>query len=449
MHDTPPMRRYILRRLMLMPLTLIGITFLVFCLTRMVPGGPVERMLQEQAVGALSGEKAIQGSVDTVSEDDLERLEEMFGLHEPMWKAYLQWLGVIPRDIQIERAEFGSDGKAYLTLSTATGKSSLVEVQRDGHRPLYQHEAWMDDESWSIRIESPRQRAEAWARRHGVVDAAAVAQRAESPAGRRWRAVAGRRVCDGLLQGSLGLSYKYHEPVGTMIRERLPVSLYFGILGAIITYVVSVPLGVFKALWHRGWFDSISSVLIFTGYAVPGFALGAVLLVYLGARLEWFPMYGLTSPGFEDMSFWQQVYDLTMHTVLPLLCYVVSTFAMTTMMMKNSLMENISADYVRTAVAKGVSFRRAVWGHAFRNSFIPIVSTLGGVICTVFSGSILIERVFDIQGFGMLSFQALMDKDYSLIMGTLLLTSVVIIIGNLLSDILVALIDPRIKFDHA
>ena len=117
------------------------------------------------------------------------------------------------------------------------------------------------------------------------------------------------------------------------------------------------------------------------------------------------------------------------------------------MMMKNNLMEHLAADYVRTAVAKGVSFRRAVWKHAFRNSFIPIVSTFGSVICTVVGGSILIERVFDIQGFGMLSFQALMDKDYSLIMGTLLLTSVLIIIGNLLSDMLVALVDPRVRFD--
>lgn len=136
-----------------------------------------------------------------------------------------------------------------------------------------------------------------------------------------------------------------------------------------------------------------------------------------------------------------------MHTVLPLSCYVVSTFAMTTMMMKNNLMENLSADYVRTAVAKGVSFRSAVWRHAFRNSFIPIASTLGGVIASVVAGSILIERVFDIQGFGMLSFEALLDKDYSLIMGTLLLTSVLIILGNLVSDLLVALIDPRVKFD--
>ena len=160
-------------------------------------------------------------------------------------------------------------------------------------------------------------------------------------------------------------------------------------------------------------------------------------------------MYGITSPGFASMSLGEQIKDLALHTVLPLLCYVVSTFAMTTMMMKPSRMENISADYVRTAVAKGESIRRAVWGHAFRNAFIPLASSLGGVFCTVVSGSILIERVFDIQGFGLLSFQALMDKDYSLVMGTLLLTSVLIILGNLLSDILVALIDPRIKFDHA
>lgn len=398
-------------------------------------------------MAALSGDK-VSGS-ESVSEDDLERLEEMFGLHEPIWKAYLQWLGVLPRDIQVERAEFNNEGIAFLTLTNSAGKSAVLEVERQGAQPQFLAVPWMEEESWQVRLESPRRRAELWAARHGITDEAEIRRRAESPACRRWRAVASRRVCDGLLQGSLGLSYKYHEPVGGMIRERLPVSLYFGLLGALITYLVSVPLGVIKALHHRGWFDSLSSIAIFTGYAVPGFALGAVLLVYLGARLEWFPMYGITSPGFAEMPFGEQVRDLAMHTVLPLLCYVVSTFAMTTMMMKNSLMENISADYVRTAVAKGVSFRRAVWGHAFRNAFIPIASSLGGVICTVLSGSILIERVFDIQGFGMLSFQALMDKDYSLVMGTLLLTSVLIILGNLLSDLLVAFIDPRIKFDHA
>ncbi len=445
------MRRYILKRLMLMPVTLIGITFIVFCLTRMVPGGPVERMLQEQAIGALAGDKALGGAngASPVDESDIERLEELFNLQQPIWKAYFQWLGFHSREVDITKAEFGEDGSAYLTL-TPEGqlRAAVIEVQRDGDVPKFLAEPWFEEQGWRIRLESPQDRARRWARRNKVTDAAAIAEyEKKSPACRHWRAVAYRKQHEGLLQGRLGLSYKYNEPVAGMILERLPVSLYFGLLGAFITYMVSIPLGVFKALHHKGWFDSLSSVFIFIAYAVPGFALGAVLLVYLGARLEWFPLYGLTSPGFEHMGLQEQVEDIARHTVLPLACYVVSTFAMTTMMMKNNLMENLSADYVRTAVAKGVSFRRAVWRHAFRNSFIPIASTLGGVICTIIGGSILIERVFDIQGFGMLSFQALIDKDYSLIMGTLLLTSILIIIGNLLSDILVACIDPRVKFD--
>ncbi len=444
------MRQYILRRLMLMPITLIGITFIVFCLTRMVPGGPVERMLQEQAISALAGDKALGGATasNPVDEDDIERLEELFNLQEPIWKAYLQWLGIFPREVDVSKAEFSADGSAYLTITQhGERRSSILEVQRDGDVPKYLTEPWFEDEGWRVRLESPQDRAARWARRNNITDPKAIAEHEKCSNCRHWRAVAYRSRHEGLLQGRLGLSYKYNESVGSMMLERLPVSLYFGILGAIISYMVSIPLGVFKALWHKSLFDSLSSVLIFIGYAVPGFALGAVLLVYLGARLEWFPLYGLTSPGFEHLGWQEQLQDIARHTVLPLTCYVISTFAMTTMMMKNNLMENLSADYVRTAVSKGVSFRGAVWGHAFRNSFIPIASTLGGVLCTIIGGSILIERVFDIQGFGMLSFQALMDKDYSLIMGTLLLSSILIIIGNLVSDILVALIDPRVKFD--
>ena len=441
------MRYYILRRLLLMPITLIGITVLVFFLTRLVPGGPVERMLQEQAIGALVGDKAVGQVGSRPGNDELERLEELFNLQEPIWKAYLQWLGLLPHEVEIAKAEFNDAGLATITIASASGNAAALEVTREGDVPQYLAPEWMQEEGWEVRLESPADRALRLARRQNITDEAEIAALAKTPACRRWRAVASRRAFQGVLQGDLGLSYKYSEPVMDMMLDRLPVSLYFGLLGAFITYVVSIPLGVFKALWHRSAFDSWSSVLIFMGYAVPGFALGAVLLVYLGARLEWFPLYGLVSPGFEWMPFKEQIADLFMHSVLPLSCYVVSTFAVTTMMMKNNLMEHLAADYVRTAVSKGVSFRRAVWGHAFRNSLIPIVSTLGSVICTVVGGSILIERVFDIQGFGMLSFQALLDKDYSLIMGTLLLTSVLIIIGNLLSDLLVALVDPRVRFE--
>ncbi len=431
----------------MMPITLIGITLLVFFLTRMVPGGPVERMLQEQAIGALAGEKTVGQVGSRLGNDDLERLEELFNLQEPAWKAYLQWLGVLPREVEIAKAEFNDEGQATITIASTSGNATAMEVTRKGSSLECNPPAWLAEEGWEMRLESPADRAQRLAKRQRITDAKEIAALEKAPACRRWRVVASRRAFQGVLQGDLGLSYKYSEPVVDMMLDRLPVSLYFGLLGAFITYLVSIPLGVFKALWHRSTFDSLSSIFIFMGYAVPGFALGAVLLVYLGARLEWFPLYGLVSPGFEWMPFREQLKDLFMHSVLPLSCYVVSTFAVTTMMMKNNLMEHLAADYVRTAVSKGVTFRQAVWRHAFRNSLIPIVSTLGSVICTVVGGSILIERVFDIQGFGMLSFQALLDKDYSLIMGTLLLTSVLIIIGNLISDLLVALVDPRVRFE--
>lgn len=430
----------------MMPVTLIGVTLIVFFLTRMVPGGPVERILQEQAIGALMGEKAISGAAGgTMQDEDMERLEELFNLNEPVWKAYLQWLGLRRSRVETVRAEFApGQQSAYISLSGNGGEVRTLEVQRVGHTPRMREPAWFREEGWELRLESPEERAVAWARRRHVKDAAAIAEQQKHL---RWRAVMYRKSYNGLLQGSLGRSYKYNQPVIDMMAQRLPVSLYFGLLGALVAYILSIPLGVIKAVHHKGIFDSVSSLFIFVGYAVPGFALGAVLLVYLGARLEYFPLYGLTSPGFSAMSLSEQLKDLAMHTALPLTCYVTGALAMTTMMMKNNLLENLSADYMRTAVSKGVSFRRAVWGHAFRNSFIPVASNLGGVICSVVGGSILIERVFDIQGFGMLSYQALMDKDYSLIMGTLLLSSVMIILGNLASDIFVACLDPRIKFE--
>lgn len=443
------MRRYLLRRLMLIPLTLLGITFVVFCLSRMVPGGPVERMLQEQAMGSLSGDKASNAPASAaLTEDDMERLEDLFNLREPMWRAYLQWLGLMPRKIALTRAELPEQGgEASLTLLRSSGEATLLKVSRREDEVVLPGEEWIEEEGWCFELESPRDRAWRWAQRNRVQDEAAIAMRERSPECRRWRVAAYREAFDGLLQGNLGRSYKYNEPVTAMMAVYLPVSLYLGALAAILTYAVSVPLGILKALTHKRLTDSITSVLIFVGYAVPGFALGALALVYLGARLEWFPLYGLTSPDFDRMGLWDQAKDLFMHTVLPLSCYVVSSFAVTTMMMKNSLMEQISADYVRTAVSKGVPFRRAVLRHAFRNAFIPIASTLGSVVATMVCGSVLIERVFDIQGFGLLSYRALMDKDYSLIMGTLLVSSTLIIIGNLLSDLLVALVDPRIRFD--
>ena len=261
------------------------------------------------------------------------------------------------------------------------------------------------------------------------------------------RAVVYKSRISGLLQGDMGRSTVFGEPVLDLIQSRMPVALYFGILTSIISYAVCLPLGILKAIKHRTAIDNVTSISIFLGYAIPGFALGSILLVYFGAIKPVFPMIGWKSENFDSLGPWDQVKDLAWHTVLPLISYLVGSFAWLTMMMKNNLMDNLSADYVRTAVAKGVGFNRAVFRHAFRNSFIPIASSLGQLITVIVSGSILIELVFDIQGFGQLQYRALMGPDQMLIMGTLTVASFLMVMGNILSDIIVALIDPRVKFD--
>ncbi len=447
------MKSYFLRRFLLIPPTLLGITFLVFAITRFVPGGPGDRMLQQAAGSADAGgaKKASSDAGGGLSEEQLEELEEQYGLDKAMPVAYLQWLGLLPRETRLSKGEFGVTGDGIIggggddPDNTATivlrGDGRLVEVKKKGDT-IISAKCRVDGADilkggWKIRYESAAMREERFKRR-SPQDAKVPSYPA--------RAVAYHTNFSGLLHGDLGRSTVYNEPVGQMILQRVPVALYFGLLTAFITYAVCLPLGVLKALKHRTFIDSASSVLIFIGYSIPGFALGAILLVHLGARMNLFPLFGLTSPDFAEMAPWEQVKDLAHHTVLPLLCYLVGSFAMLTMMTKNNLMDQLSADYVRTAVAKGVGFRKAVFGHAFRNSMIPIATSMGGLVEIFIGGSILVETVFDIQGFGLLQYQAVIERDVPVIMGTLTIAAFLMLLGKVLSDVIVAIVDPRIKF---
>ncbi len=157
-------------------------------------------------------------------------------------------------------------------------------------------------------------------------------------------------------------------------------------------------------------------------------------------------MGGFVSLQFYEMSGWDKFIDLVRHSILPLICYLIGSFALVTLLLKNHLMDNLASDYIRTAIAKGVSFRGAVTGHAMRNSLIPIATTFGQNIVLLVSGSFLIESIFDIDGFGLLGLSAILDRDYPVVMGIVLLASFLLLIGNIISDILVALVDPRIRF---
>jgi len=446
-------KSYFLRRFLLIPPTLLGITFLVFAITRFVPGGPMDKMLQQAAGNADSGgaKKVSNEASGGLSEEQMEELEEQFGLDKSMPVAYLQWLGLLPRETRISKGEFGKAGDAGIgggdedPDNTATmilrGDGRLVKVMKKGgviQSATYKSGAGpIGEDGWKIRYEDEKARQERFQRRNTT--------NAELPSYPP-RVIAYKTRFSGLLQGDLGRSTVYNDPVWEMILARVPVAAYFGILTAFFTYTISLPLGVLKALKHRTFIDSSSSILIFIGYSIPGFALGAILLVHLGARMSLFPLFGLTSPDFAEMAMWDQVKDLAHHTVLPLLCYLVGSFAMLTMLTKNNLMDQLASDYVRTAVSKGVGFRKAVFGHAFRNSMIPVATSAGSLIGIFIGGSMLVETVFDIQGFGLLQYQAVISRDMPVIMGTLTIAAFLMLLGNIISDIIVAMVDPRIKF---
>jgi len=263
-----------------------------------------------------------------------------------------------------------------------------------------------------------------------------------------------KRYWKWLVNDRLGMkmeSYRFpNKTAWQLIKERFKVSLIFGIAGFVLSYMVCIPLGIIKALKHNKMFDLVSSVIVFAGYAVPAFAFGMVLKMLFCGTVDglWdiFPVSGFYSENFSSLSFIEKTNDIFMHMFLPVLCYIIGNFAILTLLMKNSLIDEIGKDYIRTVLAKGGSFKRAVWGHALRNSLIPIATGFGSILTVMFAGSVIIEQVFEIPGMGRLSLESIVGRDYPVFMGILSLTSVLGLAGNILSDFAYVIIDPRITF---
>ncbi len=248
-------------------------------------------------------------------------------------------------------------------------------------------------------------------------------------------------------------SYRFPNKTSwQLIQERFKVSLVFGITGFILSYLVCIPLGIFKALHHDRSFDIVSSIVVFVGYAIPPFAFGMVLKMLFAGTVEglwdFFPISGFHSDSFDQLTYWGKTQDIFQHMFLPILCYVIGNFAVLTLLMKNSLIEQIGKDYIRTVLAKGGSFSRAIWGHALRNSLVPIATGFGSILTVMFAGSVIIEQVFEIPGMGRLSLEAIVGRDYPVFMGILSITALLGLIGNILSDFCYVLIDPRINFQE-
>ncbi|MEO6098650.1 MAG: ABC transporter permease subunit [Fibrobacteria bacterium] len=335
------MKSYIIRRLLLIVPTLLGITIACFLLIQFVPGGPVEQMISkvQQAANA-------KGVGANISPEEIRNIKAYFGFDKPIHVRYFTWLGKV------------------------------------------------------LRLD-------------------------------------------------LGMSYAYQEPVWNIILQKLPISLFFGVVSVILSNLISVPLGIAKAIKNGKPFDTVSSVVIFSGYVMPGYALGILLIIFLGGGsfLDLFPISGIVSDDFESFTLAGKISDLASHLVLPLFCYMISEFAFLTMMLKNSLLEELGKDYMRTAVVKGASFNRAVYSHALRNALIPLATRAGAIFAALVGGDILLENVFDLDGMGKLVFNSMVNRDYNVVMGVILLTSFFAMIGRLFSDVLYVIVDPRIRLE--
>jgi microcin C transport system permease protein len=247
---------------------------------------------------------------------------------------------------------------------------------------------------------------------------------------------------------NFGESFTYEEPVMDVIVSKFPVSLQFGIISLILSYLISIPLGIVKAVKHGSFFDVSSSFVLFVFYSIPAFMLAILLIVFFsgGSFFEWFPVGGINSEVYDELGWFDQILDRIHHFFLPLVCYTIGSFTSLTILMKNSLIEEIKKDYIRTARAKGLDEKVVYMKHALRNALIPIVTGLGGFLTVFFAGSLLLETIFQLDGIGLLSYKSILSRDYNVIMGLVFIQSLLFLVGNILSDFAYVLVDPRIDF---
>jgi microcin C transport system permease protein len=344
------MTSYILKRLLLMIPTLLGVLVITFGVIQFVPGGPVEQMVAQ-----------LQG-----------------------------------RDSGGERA--AASGAGY------RGRQGLDSQRVEDIRKLYGFDKPAHERLWTM--------------------------------------------LKSFARFDLGTSFYQRKDVWQLIKEKMPVSISLGLWTFFISYLIAVPLGVAKAVRAGTRFDFITTLIVLIGYAIPGFVLGVALLVIFGGQLQWFPLRGLTSPNWESMNWGARIVDYLWHIALPVTSMVLGSFAVTAMLTKNSFLEEIRKQYVLTARAKGLSQRQVLWKHVFRNALIPIITGFpSAFIGAFFTGSLLIETLFTLDGLGLLSYESVIRRDYPVVLGTLYLFTLIGLVTKLISDLCYVWVDPRVKFD--
>lgn len=247
----------------------------------------------------------------------------------------------------------------------------------------------------------------------------------------------------------LGKSFLQNKGVWELITDKLPVSISLGLWTFFISYAISIPLGVAKAVREGSRFDVLTTFGVLLGYAIPGFVLGILLIVLFAGGTIWdlFPLRGLTSDNFAELSSWGKVKDYFWHLALPLTCLVIHSFAVVTLLTKNTFVEEVRKQYVLVARSKGLSQQRVLYKHIFRNALIPLVTGFpAAFIGAFFTGSVLIETLFSLDGLGLLSFESVVRRDFPVVLGSLYLFTLLGLVVKLVSDVLYTVVDPRVQF---
>jgi microcin C transport system permease protein len=341
---------YILKRLLLMVPTLLGVLTVTFIVIQFVPGGPVEQVLAEaQASAKGGGEGSGYKASRDIDKKQIEELKKLYGFDKPAHVRYVEMIGNFARF-------------------------------------------------------------------------------------------------------DLGRSFMQNKDVWALIKEKLPVSISLGLWTFLISYLVSIPLGVAKAVREGSRFDTVSTMFVLLGYAIPGFVLGILLIVLFagGTFFDIFPLRGLTSDGWEDMAWPARIRDYFWHLTLPLTCLVIQSFATITLLTKNTFVEEIRKQYVLVARAKGLSQQRVLYKHIFRNALIPLVTGFpAAFVGAFFAGSLLIETLFTLDGLGLLGYEAVIRRDYAVVLGSLYVFTLIGLVVKLVSDVLYVVVDPRVQFGAA
>jgi len=336
---------YIVKRLLLMIPTILGVLTITFIIAQFVPGGPVEQVIAEMrhrsASGALSGHE--------ISAEQIAQIKRQFGFDKPPLTRYFMML-------------------------------------RD-----YSH-------------------------------------------------------------FHLGRSFTYGGDVWTVIKSKLPVSISLGVWSTLLGYLISIPLGIAKAVREGSQFDTATTMLVLVGFAIPGFVLGVLLIILFvsGTFLEWFPLRGMVSDNWSELSWGARIGDYFWHLTLPLICLTIGNFATLTLLTKNTVVEEIRKQYVLVARAKGMPHNIVLYRHVLRNALLPLVTGLpGAVVGAFFTGSLLVETLFSLDGLGQLSYNSIIHRDYPVVLGSIYLFTLIGLLIKLLSDLLYVVVDPRVQFGKA